>query len=93
MLHQKMLTSAAGREAVAHLQIACEVSERQACSALGADRISVRYRSRRSDDAAARARLCEPVSVRRRLGYRRLHILLRREGIVMNQKLRWLYQP
>jgi putative transposase len=64
-----MLTSAAGREAVAHVQIACEVSERQACSALGADRISVRYRSRRSDDAAARARLCEPVSVRRRLGY------------------------
>jgi putative transposase len=48
---------------------------------------------RRSDDAAARARLRELASVRRRFGYRRLHILLKREGIVMNhKKLRRLYR-
>jgi putative transposase len=46
----------------------------------------VRYRSRRAEDAAARARLRELASVRRRFGYRRLHILLKREGIVMNHK-------
>jgi hypothetical protein len=40
-----MVTPAAWREAVAHLQVAYEVSERRACSALGADRTSVRYRS------------------------------------------------
>jgi putative transposase len=88
-----MVTPAARREAVAHLQIAYEVSERRACSALGADRTSVRYRSRRPDDATARVRLHELASIRRRFGYRRLHILLRREGIVMNhKKLRRLYR-
>jgi putative transposase len=88
-----MVTPAARREAVAHLQVAYEVSERRACTALGADRTSVRYRNHRPDNATARARLRELASVRRRFGYRRLHILLRREGIVMNhKKLRRLYR-
>lgn len=88
-----MVTPAARREAVAYLRVTYEVSERRACSALGADRTSVRYRSRRPDDAAARARLRELASIRRRFGYRRLHVLLTREGIVMNhKKLRRLYR-
>jgi putative transposase len=88
-----MVTPAARREAVVHLRVAYAVSERRACSALGIDRTSVRYRSCRPDDAAARARLRELASIRRRFGYRRLHILLRREGIVMNhKKLRRLYR-
>jgi putative transposase len=59
---------------------------------IGADRASIRYRSRRPDDAAARARLRELAAVRRRFGYRRLQILLRREGTHMNhKKLRRLY--
>ena len=88
-----MVTPAARREAVAHLQAAYGVSERRACAALGADRTSVRYRSSRPDDAVARARLRELAAIRRRFGYRRLHILLRREGIVMNhKKLRRLYR-
>jgi putative transposase len=88
-----MVTPAARREAVAHLRLAYEVSERRACSTLGADRTSIRYRSTRPDDAAIRARLRELAAIRRRFGYRRLHILLRREGIVMNhKKLRRLYR-
>jgi putative transposase len=88
-----MVTPAARREAVAHLQVAYGVSERRACEALGADRASVRYRSSRPDDAMLRARLRELASIRRRFGYRRLHVLLRREGIVMNhKKLRRLYR-
>ncbi len=88
-----MVTPAARREAVAQLRIALEVSERRACSVLGTDRTSVRYCSRRPDDAAVRARLRDLASVRRRFGYRRLHILLTREGIVMNhKKLRRLYR-
>ena len=44
-------------------------------------------------DASVRARLRELASIRWRLGYRRLHILLSREGIVMNhKKLRRLYR-
>ena len=88
-----MVTPAARREAVAHLQVAYEVSERRACSALGADRTSVRYRSSLPDDATARTRLRELAAIRRRFGYRRLHVLLTREGIVMNhKKLRRLYR-
>ena len=81
-----MVTPAARREAVAHLRLAYEVSERRACSTLGADRTSVRYRSTRPDDATLRARLRELASLRRRFGYRRLHILLTREGLLMNHK-------
>src|SRR6059058_3298625 len=81
-----MVTPAVRREAVAHLQVTYKVSERRACSALGADRASMRYRGHRPDDEAARMRLRELASVRRRFGYRRLHIMLRREGIVLNHK-------
>jgi putative transposase len=88
-----MVTPTARREAVAHLCLAFEVSERRACSTLGADRTSIRYRSTRPDDTAVRARLRELAAIRRRFGYRRLHILLGREGIVMNhKKLRRLYR-
>jgi putative transposase len=88
-----MVTPAARREIVAHLRVAHEVSERRACSALEVDRSSVRYRRRRPDDALVRARLRELAAIRRRFGYRRLHVLLRREGIVMNhKKLRRLYR-
>jgi putative transposase len=68
------------------------VSERRACSILGIDRSLVRYRHRRGDDADLRTRLRDLAAMRRRFGYRRLHVLLAREGITMNhKKLRRLY--
>lgn len=81
-----MVTPAARREAVAYLRESLGVSERRACSIIGADRKSVRYRSRRDDDTDLRDRLRELARERRRFGYRRLHILLRRDGIVINRK-------
>lgn len=81
-----MVTPAAKREAVAHLQALLDVSERRACRVIAADRTSVRYRSRRADDGELRAKLRALAEVRRRFGYRRLHILLRREGVVINRK-------
>jgi putative transposase len=87
-----MVTPVARRGAVAHLRQSYDVSQRRACRVIGADRTSIRYRSRRPDDAAARARLQELAAVRRRFGYRRLQILLRREGTHINhKKLRRLY--
>ena len=62
------------------------MSERRACGIIGADRTSVRYRSQRGDDAALRGRLRELARQRRRFGYRRLHILLLREGVRVNRK-------
>ena len=81
-----MVTPAVRRQAVAHVCQAHEVSERLACHALGLDRSTIRYRSRRADDAAVRQRIRELASERRRFGYRRLHYLLKKEGVVMNQK-------
>jgi putative transposase len=87
-----MVTPVAKREAVAHLCQTYEVSQRRACTAIVAERSSVRYRSLRPDDGAVRARLRELAAIRRRFGYRRLHILLCREGVHMNHKrLRRLY--
>jgi len=44
------------------------------------------YRSRRPDDAELRVRLRALAHERRRFGYRRFHILLRREGGTVNRK-------
>ncbi len=61
-------------------------SQRRACSLAGIDPRVYRYRSRRPEDVAVRKRLLELASERRRFGYRRLHISLRREGFHINWK-------
>jgi transposase InsO family protein len=71
---------AAQRAAVVHLQAGFGRSERRACSLIGADRSTIRYRSCRPDDAVLRGRLRELARERRRFGDRRLFVLLRREG-------------
>jgi len=75
-----MVGPAAKRESVAHLRAAMGLSERRACWIVGADRTMVRYRSCRPPDTELRARLRDLANERRRFGYRRLFILLRREG-------------
>jgi putative transposase len=87
-----MVTPLARREAAARLGEVYGVSQRRACQAIGVDRSSVRDRRRRPDDGAVRTRRRELAPLRRRLGYRRLHILLHREGVEINhKKLRRLY--
>lgn len=87
-----MVTPAAKREAAAHLCSVHGVSQRRACRAIGVERTSIRYRSLRPDDGAVRLRLRELAAVRRRFGWRRLHVLLSREGVHLNhKKLRRLY--
>ena len=81
-----MVTPAARREAVAHLKVGHEMSERRACRVIGCQRMTVRYRRRRPDDPRLRERLVALARERRRFGYRRLLIFLRREGFVVNHK-------
>lgn len=81
-----MVTPAAKREAVAHLCALLDVSERRACRVIAADRTTIRYRSQRADDGALREKLRVLAQERRRFGYRRLHILLRRDGVTINRK-------
>ena len=61
-------------------------SQRRACDLAGIAPKVHRYRSRRGDDGALRARLRSLAAHRRRFGYRRLHLLLKREGVEVNHK-------
>jgi putative transposase len=81
-----MVTPAAEREAVALLKTEHEMSERRACKLLDCCRMTIRYASVRPDDAALRERMKAIAIERRRFGYRRIHVLLRREGIIVNHK-------
>lgn len=80
------MTPAARRKAVAHLMDHHQMSERWACKAMGFCRMMIRYETRRSDDHDLRERMKELAHERRRFGYRRLHVLLRREGHLVNHK-------
>ena len=74
------------RDVVRHLQDAYAIGERRACSATGFRRSSQRYRSRRDPQVELRMRLRDLAAARVRYGYRRLHVLLRREGWPVNHK-------
>ena len=60
---------------------------------LNIDRSTVRYTSVRTDDTPLREAMKKVAAERRRFGYRRIHVMLERQGIGMNQKkLRRLYR-
>jgi len=63
-----------------------QVSERRACEVIGFGRSSHRYESQRDPQLFLRVRLKDLAQSRVRYGYRRLHILLRREGWRINHK-------
>ncbi|NTG78165.1 IS3 family transposase [Agrobacterium rhizogenes] len=80
LLFKKMVGPAAKRDAVAHLKAVMGLSERRACQIISADRKTIRYRSSRPPEIELRAKLRDLANERRRFGYRRLFILLRRDG-------------
>ena len=61
-------------------------SERRACRLIGVDRTAFQYRPRRPEDASVRERLRALANERRRFGYRRLAVMLKRDGLRMNLK-------
>jgi putative transposase len=71
---------------VRYLRERFAISERRACGLVGISRTAMRYQRRLRDDAALGQRLRELARERNRFGYRRLHVLLRREGLVVNLK-------
>ncbi len=81
-----MVRPAVRRDVVGVLQGTYQISQRRACSAMGFGRSSHRYRSRRDPQVALRLRRKDLAAVRVRYGYRRLHVLLRREGWAVNHK-------
>ena len=78
---------------MAHLCDEHQVSQRRACDVLQVDRSTVRYRSRRLDDVELRDAIKRVSRERRRFGYRRLHVMIAREGYMVNhKKLRRIYR-
>lgn len=74
------------REVVQHFQQAYAMSERWACHASGFGRAAHRYKPRRDPQTPLRMRVKLLAATRVRYGYRRLHILLQREGWSANHK-------
>jgi putative transposase len=68
------------------MQASDGVSEQRACDAFPTNRATIRYKSRRPDQASLEMRIKELAATRGRCGYRRIHVLLRREGWQINHK-------
>jgi putative transposase len=62
------------------------VSERHACRTLKAPRSTQQYKSRGDGQADLKQRIKEIAETRVRYGYRRIHVLLKREGRAINAK-------
>lgn len=62
------------------------MSTRRACGALGIDRSLYVYKSKRGEQADLKHRIKEICETRVRYGYRRVHILLQRDGWPVNPK-------
>jgi len=69
------------------MQNVTSVSERRACQLVGLSRSTLRYEPRRSEEnEILKSRTVTLAQERRRFGYRRIHALLRREGVEANHK-------
>jgi putative transposase len=62
------------------------LSQRRVCRIIELDRQTLRYRSRRQEDAALRTRIREIAESKRRYGCPRIYVRLRREGWPVNHK-------
>jgi len=71
---------------VDHARSTWRVSIRRACRALPVERSTYHYRSRRAGQAQLTERIKEIAATRVRYGYRRIHVLLRRDGWRVNAK-------
>jgi putative transposase len=70
-----------------------QVSIRRACGVIRAGRSSYHYRGRRADLAALKKRIKEIAETSVRYGYRRVHVLLKREGWAVNsERIHRLYK-
>ena len=68
------------RTMVDHVRAEWQVGIRRACRALPVERSTYHYRPRRAEQAGLKKRIKEIAETRVRYGYRRIYVLLRREG-------------
>jgi putative transposase len=82
-----MARPALKRQAVTYIVDHYSVARRRACRIIRQHRSVQYYQSCKDPRTALRARMRELAQVRMRYGYRRLHVLLRREGWVLGREL------
>jgi putative transposase len=76
----------ARREAVGILTAERGLGVTRACGLMGISRSLYGYRSQRSPALELKGRIAQLAAQKRRYGYRRIHVLLRREGWTVNHK-------
>lgn len=81
-----MVSPQARREAVAVLKTQFQLSERRACGLINISTSLLRYQAKTDSNALLKERIVSIACQRRRFGYRRIHILLKREGWHVNVK-------
>ncbi len=81
-----MVSPQVKRQAVDVLREERGLGVTRACGLVGISRSLYRYRSQRPDSGKLRERIGELAGEKRRYGYRRIHVLLRREGWPVNRK-------
>jgi len=81
-----MVSPQAKRAAVTVLMTERDFGVTRACGLVGISRSLFRYRSRRSDSGPLRDRIEAIAATKRRYGYRRVYLRLRREGWEVNRK-------
>lgn len=77
---------AARREVVRYVTGAYDLSQRRACGLIQIGRSSFSYQPRARSDDSLRSRLIGLAGQRPRYVYRRLHVLVRRDGFAVNHK-------
>ena len=81
-----MVGPQAKRVVVAHMMQVHGLGVTRACGLIGISRSLYQYQARRPGDEELKKRLIELAGQKRRYGYRRLHVLLLREGWEINRK-------
>ncbi len=74
------------RLAVSHIRERLGLSERKACRLVDISSSVLRYQPKPGNDGTLRQRLRELAEERKRFGSPRLHVLLKREELVINHK-------
>ncbi len=81
-----MVTPQAKKASSTWLMEKHKLSQRRACKLVGAQRATVRYKSRKKDETELTEKIKAIAYEKRRFGYRRIHMLLRKEKIFVNHK-------
>ena len=83
-----MVSASQRRSAVRYLAGRYAVSERRGCAVTGTARSTFQYKSARPSQEALRQKIRDLALSRVRYGYKRIHVLLKRQGVHVNKEAR-----